>query len=84
MPGWGEQPVLQLNCYQEVCTIYCFTMSMPIEWSTICIELKDKYILLNALDLVKCKWEELNPLMGEHIAQLKVNFCGFCLKLDPH
>jgi len=50
--GWGEQAVLQLTGDAVVWAMHCFPLSTPIEWSTICTELKAVYIPYNALDLV--------------------------------
>jgi hypothetical protein len=61
-----------------------FPMSAPIEWSTFCTELKDKFIPSNALDLVKCEWEELNLKKGERVTEFNERFRHFRSKLDPH
>jgi hypothetical protein len=58
--GWGDQAVLPLKGDAAVWGMRHFPMSTPIESSTICIELKAKFIPSNALDLVKYEWEELS------------------------
>jgi hypothetical protein len=64
---WGEQAVVQLKGNAAVWAMHRFPMSAPIEWSTFCTELQAKYILSNALDLVKHEWEELNLKKGERV-----------------
>jgi len=58
--GWGKQAVLQPKGDAAVWAMHHFPMRMPMEWSTMCTELKAKNIPSNALDMVKCKSEELS------------------------
>jgi hypothetical protein len=62
--GWGEQAMLQLKGDAATWARHHFPISTNIEWSTFCTELKAKYILSNALDLVKREWEELSLKMA--------------------
>jgi len=82
--GWGEQAVLQLKGDAAVWAMHRFPMSMRIEWSTICTELKAKFIPSNALDPVKCKWEEMSHKMGERVTEFDECFRRQGSKLDPH
>jgi hypothetical protein len=59
-------------------------ISTPIEWSTFCTELKAKYILSNALDLVKREWEELRLKKGERVTEFNKRFCRLHSKLELH
>jgi len=76
--------VLQLKGDTAVWAIHRFPMSMPIEWSTFCTELKGMFIPSNALDLVKHKREELSLKMGEHVTGFNECFGRLGSKLDPH
>jgi hypothetical protein len=82
--GWGEQVVLQLKGDAAVWAMHRFPMGAPTEWSTFCTELKAKYIPYNALDLVKCEWEELSLKKGEHVREFNKRFRHLRSKLDPH
>jgi len=76
--------VLQLKCDAAVWAIHRFPMSAPIEWSTFCTELKAKFVPSNALDLVKCEWEELSLKKRERVTEFNECFCRLRSKLDPH
>jgi len=82
--GWGEQAVLQLKGDTVVWAMHRFPMSAPIEWSTLCTELKAKFIPSNTLDLVKREWEELSLKKGERVTECNERFCRLRSKLDPH
>jgi len=47
-------------------------------------ELKAKYILSNALDLVKYEWEELSLRKEECVTVFNELFCRISSKLEPH
>jgi hypothetical protein len=82
--GWGEQAVLQLPGDTAVWAMHRFPMNTPIEWSTFCTELKAKFILSNALDLVKCELEELSLKNGECVTECNEPFHRLHSKLDPY
>jgi hypothetical protein len=76
--------VLQLKGDAAVGAVHRFPMSTPIEWSTFCTELKAKCIRCNALDLVKCEWDELSLKKGERVIEFNKCFCRLLSELDPH
>jgi len=82
--GGGEKAVLQLKGNTAVWAMHRFPMSTPIEWSTICTELKAKFIPSNTLDLVKHEWAELSLKEGECVTEFDERFRRLCSKLDPH
>jgi len=82
--GWGVQAVLQLKGDAAVWAMHRLPMSTPIEWSTFCTELKAKYKPSDALDLVKCEWEELCLNKGECVTEFNERFHHLRSKLDPH
>jgi len=82
--GWEEQAVLKMQGNAAVWAMHHFQMSTPMEWSTFHTELKSKFIPSNALDLVKCKWEELSLKKGERVTQFNECFHWLCWKLDTH
>jgi hypothetical protein len=82
--GWGEQAVLQLKGDAAVWAMHRFPMSAPIKWSTFYTELKAKFIPSNALDLVKCEWEELIVKRGECVTEFTEHFCPLSSKLYLH
>jgi len=82
--GWGEHAVLQLKRDTAVWAMHCFPMTAPIKWSTVCTELKARYLASNALDLVKREWEELNRNKRERFPELNEHFHRFSSKLDSH
>jgi len=61
-----------------------FPMSTAIAKSTFWTELKAKYISSHALDLVKCKWEELSLRKEERLTECNERFRGLHAQLDPH
>jgi hypothetical protein len=76
--------VLQLKGDAAVGAVHCFPMCTPIEWSTFCTELRAKFIRCNALDLVKCEWDELSLKKGERVIEFNKHFRRLLLELDPH
>ena len=76
--------MLQLKVDAVVWAMHRFPMSMPIELSTFCTELKAMFIPSNALDLVKWEWEELSLKKGECDTEVNKRFCRLRSKLDPH
>jgi len=88
--GWvsttccGGRAVLQQKCDAAVWAMHRVPVSTLIQWSTFCVELKDKDIQSDPLDLVKCQWEELSLKKGERITGFNKHFCRLLSKLDPH
>jgi hypothetical protein len=64
--------------------MYCVPMSMSNKWSTCLTELKDQFFPFNAMDLAKCKWEELSLNKGECVTEFYERFRRLHLKLDLH
>jgi len=75
--------VLQLKGDAAVWAMHHFPMSMPIEWSTFCTELKAKFSPSNAMDLVKHEWEKLSLTKGESVTEFNKRFHRLRSTLDP-